>query len=318
MTSVLVTGASGLIGRQVVAQLAARAGDVTHLVAMDLRDVPEEGKLPGVTYLSGDIRDPQLGKKLAEHAVDCVVHLAAIVTPGKDSTRELEYSIDVLGSENVLAACLEAGVSQLVYTSSGAAYGYHADNTIPLSEKDALRGNPEFPYSDHKRLVEEMLARAREEHPELAQLIFRPGTILGETVRNPITAMFDRPIVLGVQGSDSPFVIIWDEDVASAIVKGIREQRSGIFNLAGDGTISLPEIARRLGKPYVSVPASVLAGGLKVARTLGLTRLGPEQVRFLRYRPVLSNDRLKDEFGFTPTNSSEACFDRYRAFHFAH
>ncbi|MCP5057885.1 MAG: SDR family oxidoreductase [bacterium] len=317
MTSVLVTGASGLIGRQVIAQLAARPGEVSHLVAMDLRDVPEEGRLPGVRYLNSDIRNPQLGKQLSEHSVDCVVHLAAIVTPGKDSTREFEYSIDVLGSENVLAACLEAGVRQLVYTSSGAAYGYHADNPVPLSEKDALRGNPEFAYSDHKRLVEEMLARAREEHPELAQLIFRPGTILGETVSNPITAMFDRPVVLGVRGSDSPFVIIWDEDVASAIVKGIREQRSGIFNLAGDGTISLPEIARRLGKPYLSVPASLLAGGLQLANSLGLTKLGPEQVRFLRYRPVLSNEALKNEFGFTPTNSSGECFDRYRAFHFA-
>ena len=317
MTSVLVTGASGLIGRQVIAQLAAQPGDISHLVAMDLRDVPEGGRLPGVSYLSGDIRNPQLGKQLNEHEVDCVVHLAAIVTPGKHSTRELEYSIDVLGSENVLSACLEAGVRQLVYTSSGAAYGYHADNPVPLVEEDPLRGNPEFAYSDHKRLVEEMLARAREEHPELAQLIFRPGTILGETVSNPITAIFERPVVVGVRGSDSPFVIIWDEDVASAIVKGIREQRSGIFNLTGDGAITLQEIARRLGKPYLPVPASLLAGSLHLARMLGLTRLGPEQVRFLRYRPVLSNKRLKSEFGFTPSGSSEACFERYRAIHFA-
>jgi UDP-glucose 4-epimerase len=310
--SVLVTGASGLIGRRLVSQLAEDREGIASVVALDLREVPREERLPDVRYETGDIRDPQLGKRMQSFSTDTVAHLAAIVTPPQGSTRELEHSIDVLGTENVLRACLEAGVGQLVYTSSGAAYGYHADNPVPLAEDDPLRGNPEFAYSDHKRLVEEMLARARSEHPELRQLVFRPGTILGERVTNPITAMFERPVILGVQGSDIPFVIVWDEDVARCIAKGIRERRRGIYNVAGDGVITLREMARRLGKPYVALPAFVLETALGVARTLGLTQLGPEQVNFLRYRPVLDNERLKSEFGFTPTHTSEACFERYR------
>jgi UDP-glucose 4-epimerase len=310
--SVLVTGASGLIGRRLVSQLAEDREGIASVVALDLREVPREERLPDVRYETGDIRDPQLGKRMQSFSTDTVAHLAAIVTPPQGSTRELEHSIDVLGTENVLRACLEAGVGQLVYTSSGAAYGYHADNPVPLTEDDPLRGNPEFAYSDHKRLVEEMLARARSEHPELRQLVFRPGTILGERVANPITAMFERPVILGVQGSDIPFVIVWDEDVARCIAKGIRERRSGIYNVAGDGVITLREMARRLGKPYVALPAFVLETALGVARALGLTQLGPEQVNFLRYRPVLGNERLKSEFGFTPTHTSEACFERYR------
>jgi len=310
--SVLVTGASGLIGRRLVAQLAEDREGIRAVVALDLREVAEGERLPGVRYETGDIRDPQLGKRVQSWGSDTVAHLAAIVTPPEGSTRELEHSIDVLGTENVLRACLEAGVGQLVYTSSGAAYGYHADNPVPLTEDDALRGNPEFAYSDHKRLVEEMLARARTEHPELRQLVFRPGTILGERVANPITAMFERPVILGVRGSDIPFVIVWDEDVARCIAKGIRARRSGIYNVTGDGVITLREMARRLGKPFVAPPAIVLETALGVARALGLTQLGPEQVNFLRYRPVLSNARLKSEFGFTPTHTSEACFERYR------
>jgi UDP-glucose 4-epimerase len=314
--TVLVTGAGGLIGRQVIARLAESAPEVETVVAFDLRAVPEESRLDGIEYRRGDIRDASLADLMAEYAVDTVVHLAAVVTPGPDSTRELEHSIDVLGTENVLAAARASGVGHLVYTSSGAAYGYDADNPIPLHEDDALRGNAEFAYADHKRLVEEMLERHRVEHPELAQLVFRPGTILGEHVANPITAMFERPIVLGVRGSDSPFVFVWDTDVAECIVMGIRERRTGIFNLAGDGVVTLAEIARRLDKRHVAVPASVLAGALWLARTLRLGRVGPEQVRFLRFRPVLANDRLKQEFGFTPTSTSEECFERYRRLRF--
>ncbi len=313
---VLVTGASGLVGHQVVARLALGPEAVERVIAFDLREAPASERLPGVVYETGDIRDPELGKRFEAHGVDSVVHLAAVVTPGPESSREQEYAIDVRGTENVLGACLAAGVRRLVYTSSGAAYGYHADNPQLLHEDDPLRGNPEFAYADHKRLAEEALALARVEHPELAQLVLRPGTILGERVASPISALFERPVVVGVRGSDAPFVLVWDEDVAAAIVHGLRSGRSGVYNLCGDGAVALPEIARRLGKPYVALPAPLLAGALRALQALGLSSRGPEQVDFLRYRPVLCNDALKRDFGFTPRLTSDACFERYRAVRF--
>ena len=309
--SVLVTGGSGYIGSQLVACLAQSPGEVETIVSLDLREVPEAERLPHVVYQAGDIRGPEVAKLLSEYRVDTVVHLAAIVTPGPEHTRELLRSIDVGGSENVVEACLKSGVRRLIVTSSGAAYGYHADNPQPLDEADALRGNPEFAYSDHKRLVEEMLARQRDEHPELEQLIFRPGTILGENARNQITDIFDKPVVLGVAGSDTPFVFIWDQDVVDCLLKGVHGGRPGIYNLAGDGVMTLPQLAKRIGKPYVAIPAWLIRGALHVLSRLGLSQYGPEQVDFLRYRPVLANDRLKVEFEYTPKRTSREAFDAF-------
>ena len=51
--------------------------------------------------------------------VDVVVHLASIVTPGKKSNREFEYSVDVLGTKNILKACVTNGVKRIVISSSG-------------------------------------------------------------------------------------------------------------------------------------------------------------------------------------------------------
>jgi UDP-glucose 4-epimerase len=264
-----------------------------------------------VDYLTMDICSPELGPAFEKFGVDGVVHLAAVVTPGKKSNRQLEYNVDVLGTENVLKACLKGGVKRIIYTSSGAAYGYHADNPSWLDEGDPIRGNVEFAYSYHKRLVEEMLARYRKEHPELAQLIFRPGFILGATTRNQITNLLDQPRITGLKGASSPFVIIWDQDVVGAILQGIFRGGSGIYNLAGDAILTLSEIAGLMGKPYRELPVWAVTVAFWVGNKLGLTQYGPEQVRFLRYRPVLSNRRLKEEFGYIPQKTTRQAFEYY-------
>ena len=311
MARILVTGADGFLGRSVVAALARGGAPV--IVAADVREVPAERRLPGVTYVVQDVRDPALAQTLAEHAIDSVVHLASIVTPGKGSNREFEYSVDVLGSQNVLDACVATGVAHLVVSSSGAAYGYHADNPDWLRETDALRGNEVFAYAHHKRLVEEMLARYRTEHPQLAQTVLRIGTILGERVDNQITALFDKRRLLAIRGSASPFVFIWDEDVTSAILHALRTRRAGCYNLAGDGALPLREIARRLGKPVLELPAGLLRAALAVGSALGVSRYGPEQLDFLRYRPVLLNTALKQELGYQPAKTSSEAFDAFVA-----
>jgi len=303
---VLVTDAAGYLGGLLVANLAADPGDLTTIVGTDIREPVRIAD--GLTFVTSDVRDPGLVDILREHSVDVVVHLAAIVSPGKKPDRNLEYSIDVGGTRNVLEASLAAGVSKVIVSSSGAAYGYHVDNPEWIDENDPLRGNPEFAYSDHKRLVEEMLADWRTQHPDLRQLIFRPGTILGSATRNQITDLFDRSVVLGIRGSVTPFVFIWDHDAVACLRRGIETDAVGVYNLAGDGAMSLRSIADAMGKRYVALPAGVVGAALALMKRLGVTQYGPEQVNFLRYRPVLSNRRLKEEFGYTPQKTSEETF----------
>ena len=309
--SVLITGAAGYLGQETLKQLAQHRGQLCRLMAMDVREVPAPKRLGEVEYITADIRTPGLDNIFKNCNIDIVVHLAAIVTPGRQSHRELEYAVDVLGTENVLQACVAAGVRKIIVTSSGAAYGYHADNPAWLQESDPLRGNVEFAYSHHKRLAEEMLGRYRAQHPQLQQLIFRSGTVLGKNVRNQITALFEKKFVLGLHGSASPFVFIWDQDVAACLVKGIWENKTGIYNLAGDGTLSMKEIAQLLHKPYLPLPVALLQSALWLLRKLRLSPYGPEQINFLRYRPVLANQKLKTKFGYTPQLTSKEVFEYY-------
>lgn len=379
MKTVLVTGASGYLGKHLIHRLAKDRKGIKNIVATDIREPLPETREKGITYLKADVRSLEINRIIKAHSVDTIVHLATIVTPPKGSSRDLEYAVDVIGTQNVLNACIENRVKKIIVTSSGAAYGYHADNAPLLMEDDPIRGNREFPYSYHKRLVEEMLAEYRAQYPQLKQIVFRPGTILGEHVSNQITRLFEKRIVLGIKGSDSPFVFIWDQDVVNCIKKGITEDKSGIYNLAGDGALTMKQIARILEKRYVevsdtlleklfglfqkiralqgdirkSIPSIIgpvvmnfqlvqdmLTGFLprsvhplveklhKTQNRLGrilpenmgplfellddnLPPYGPEQVVFLKYRPVLSNQKLKNEFGYTPLKTSEEVFRFY-------
>jgi UDP-glucose 4-epimerase len=82
--------------------------------------------------------------------------------------------------------------------------------------------------------------------------------------------------------------------------------------VAGDGKLTIFEIAQRLGKTCRVLPAPLLQSALWALKKLNLTQYGPEQLDFLRYRPVLLNTRLKEVFGYTPKLTSAQVFDLYR------
>ena len=307
MSRVLVTGATGAVGQALLDELATSGCET---LATDVR---APAVLPrGVRYEKLDVRGEDAGRVVAAFRPDVIIHLASIVSPSRGMTRDFAHAVDVQGARNILDAALANGVRRLVVTSSGAAYGYHADNPVPLRECDPVRGNPEFAYSDHKRQVVEMLAQARDTHPGLEQVVLRVGTVLGAGLENQITELFHRPKLIAVKGSDSPFVFIWTRDLARILLRATGEGPAGIFNVCGDGALSVHDLAKALGKPVMALPAWVLKAALGIARPLGVSRYGPEQVRFLQYRPVLDNTALKTEFGYTPELSSAQTFELWR------
>ena len=210
----LITGASGAIGLQVIKRMFKDDFKNIEVVASDVRPLPRFLKHEKLSFMNLDIRSTEAKDLVSKGNFYGIIHLASIVSPGKNSNREFEYSVDVLGTKNILEAAEAGKVKQIIVTSSGAAYGYHKDLPEWITEDEPIKGNEVFAYSWHKKCVEDMLAEYRTKLPELKQLIIRPGTILGDMMKNQITDLFEKPVVIGVQGSDSPFVFIWDQDVA--------------------------------------------------------------------------------------------------------
>ncbi|MGH9005124.1 MAG: NAD-dependent epimerase/dehydratase family protein, partial [Acidimicrobiia bacterium] len=150
MGKVVITGVETPLGRRVARLVAEEEdADVVGLAAGPVAGLPARVAVYRVD-LSGDDVKPHL------QDADVLVHLATSVPATPTAATD-----DVTVTRRVLEAAGDGSVPHLVVLSSATVYGAWPDNPVPLTEEDPVRGNEEFAYSHHKRLVEEQLAALR-------------------------------------------------------------------------------------------------------------------------------------------------------------
>ena len=171
--TVAVTGPTGEIGLAAVSALD-RSPEIASIIGMARRPFdPAEQGWRKVSYRQGDVLDPAAVAELVR-GVDAVVHLAFIIMGDAAQTA----AVNLQGSQNVFEATRAAGVPRLVYTSSVAAYGFHADNPQPLTEDVPARGTDAHYYSAQKAEVETLL-RETLAGSDTAAYVLRPCIVAG-------------------------------------------------------------------------------------------------------------------------------------------
>ncbi|WP_272474194.1 NAD-dependent epimerase/dehydratase family protein [Baekduia alba] len=310
--TVAVTGPTGEIGKPFVSALD-RSREVARIVGMARRPFdPADMGWKKVEYRQGDVLDRASVESLCVGA-DVVVHLAFIIVAG---SHESEH-INLEGSRNVFEATVAAGVRRLVYASSVAAYGFPALDR-PIVEDDPANGNDNMPYSHHKAQVEGLLSSVLDDS-DVEAYIFRPCIVAGPTApllvnqipyvrvggRLPgaVRALFDVvPILKPVLPDPGvPFQLVHHDDVASALRAGVLGRgEPGAYNLAGDGVITMSDLARELG--YYSVPVPDLAVDA-TAEVVSRLPLVPDEVTWIEAvrRPTLMDTgRARRLLGWKP------------------
>lgn len=306
---ILITGAAGDIGTRLTKQLDI----LTESKEIDLYTtaLTELSYESNSTHGVFDIRQIEFLDWVSEIKPDVIIHLASIIKLPDGMTEQEAFDIDVKATESLLKCAVNNSVKKFAVTSSGAAYGYWPDNPEWLTEEHPVRGNDDYFYSRHKKCVEKLLESYRKDYPQLKQVILRPGTVLGPNFENPITSMFEKPNIMGIAGASSPFVIIWVDDLVQYLVEAALSDVEGVFNVAGDGTLTLKDIAKRLNKRYIAVPSCIIKTALAILKPLRLSQYGPEQVKFIQFRPVLKNQKIKTVFKHQPLKTTSEAFDAF-------
>ncbi len=150
--TVLVTGGAGYIGSHTVRALRRAERDVVVLDSLELGDANAVIDAPLVV---GEITDAELVRTVCkEHGVGQVIHFAAYKSVGESMESPAKYwRNNVAGTVELLEACLDAGVDQLVFSSSCSVYGNPPE--VPVVESAPI--DPESVYAETKAMVEQIL-----------------------------------------------------------------------------------------------------------------------------------------------------------------
>src|SRR6476469_4186396 len=300
----LITGGSGYIGSRLTEILAAR-DDVEEIVALDVR--PPASPQAKTTFVRGDVRDAGASRELLERErLDALIHLAFVLNPIHDEARM--YDIDVNGTAAVLRAAAEAGTKQVLVTSSATAYGAFADNPKPIAEDWPVRGQPDFPYARDKAEADRLCQLWGLEHPDRVMTIVRPCIVFGPNVDNYISRSWKNSSFMPIMdGVDEEFQLVHEDDVVSAMVGLLDARASGAFNVAGEGSLRWGESARMIGLKTRELSFKAARRLYSVAWALRAPRVEspPGNLNFVRYPWLVSNDKLKAETGWEPSDTRE-------------
>lgn len=308
--TVAVTGPTGDIGISAVSALD-RDPEVERVIGMARRPFdPSEQGWTKTEYRQGDILDRAAVDALVADA-DIVVHLAFIIM----GSREDSARVNLAGTRNVFEATVAAHrPRRLVYTSSVAAYGYHSDNPLPITEEVPTRGSPEHYYSEQKAACEATLVEVTS-GSELEVFVLRPCIVAGPKAPALADAMPWSRLPDAVRKMSrawpalkppfpdpgTPVQLVHHDDVAAAIVLAATTSAPpGAYNLAAEGVLSMSDVGVALGARPVPVPRLVVSAASEVVARVPFLPSGLEWLHAGRTSTVMDTSKAKSQLGWTP------------------
>ena len=306
---VLVTGATGFLGRYLVTALQER-GDAVRALALPTEDTTWL-EAQGVAIYPGDLRQPDT-LVAPMRGVDGVFHLAAMTRLWRPMQEYRE--VNVAGTENLCRAALAARVRRVVHVSSGVVYGLGIGR--PAHEDLPLAPIQE-PYSVTKaegdQLVQRMVAR-----DHLPAVVVRPGTVFGPGDSLNFGRIADRlldgrGVVVGSGHNALTFVYVTDV-IQGLLLAFDQEHAVGkVYNVGNDQPLTQLEILGAIaeevgaGPPSIHVPYRALyLLAFVFERLAALTgyRCQPivtrQGVSLYGTDNRLAIDRARTELGYTP------------------
>ncbi len=322
--TVLVTGAAGHLGGNLVRALLARGHQVRALdCTRDWR--PLEGL--GVEIVAGDVRDPASLRRAFEGA-EVVYHTAAIISLRTDTWPLLE-SVNVLGPRNVVQACLDCGVRRLIHFSSIHALKQEPLG-IPVDETSPLVTSWRLPPYDRSKAAGELEVRRGIERG-LDAVILNPTGMIGPGDYRP--SHFGAVLLALGQGRmpaliQSGFDWVDIRDVAEGAILAEERAPAGARYLLSGHWVSMRDLAALIEEitgaraPWFACPMWLARAGAALTKAItpsaGIRSFyNNVSLRALCGNPHISHERAARDLGYRPRPFRETLADLFHWFKLA-
>jgi nucleoside-diphosphate-sugar epimerase len=314
--TVAVTGPTGTFGHGLV-PLLQQDPRVRSVVGIARRPFdPAEQGWTKMQYRRGDVRD-QSALQEAFTGADVVVHLAFLIVGG---TPETTRAVNVEGTLNAFRAAAAAGAKRFVYASSVAAYGFHRDNPVGMTEQWPTRPADRLFYAQEKAELEQLLADEAARHPEIDLYLLRPPVVLGphtvggkDLLPGPLAPLGRKldgrlrrlPVPVPAAVPALPLQLIHEDDVGRALLQCVvAAGPAGVYNIAADDVVTAVDVARELGFLAVPVPAGPVRAAARAFVRLPLLPSVLEWAEAATHPAVMDTTKAKEQLGWTPTYSA--------------
>jgi nucleoside-diphosphate-sugar epimerase len=326
---VLVTGATGHVGANVVRRLLADGRDVRVLLEPGAKDEAVAG-LP-VERVTADVTD-LAGLEKAMQGCRQAFHVAAIIStvvPNPALERRL-FDVNVIGTQNLLRIAKHQGMDRVVVTGSFSANGFDREN--PHAPADETVTHYPFdevlPYSRTKVLVEHEVLKAAVEGLDV--VIATSCAVLGP--HDYLPSRMGRTLLDFAHGKLRAYVpggfeFIAARDIAEGHMLAMQRGRSGQKYVFSSRFVSIDEMmdiwqeVTGHAKPRFRLPPPVMAGVAEVTSFVldrvapnVPQRLTPAAVRILRSQRRADTTKSRTELGFRPTSIEDAIQEGYEDF----
>ncbi len=319
--TVAVTGPTGTFGFGLVPLLQADER-IERIVGIARRPFdPNEHGWTKMEYRQGDVRD-QAALEAAFRGADVVVHLAFMITG--TAPRDTIRAINLEGTMNTFRAAAGAGARRFVYASSVAAYGFHPDNPVGMTEEWPTRPAAKLFYAQEKAEIEELLGEEAAAHPEMGLYLLRPPIVLGphtvgakQILPGPLAPLGDWlgrnaarrvPVPFPALVPELPVQFIHEDDVGQAfLLCAVAAGPPGAYNITGDGVLTGADVAREIGIIPMPLPGGpVHAAARAVSAGPVPSFLPPVAVwaEALSHPAIMDASKAKAELGWQPRYSS--------------
>ena len=313
--TVAVTGPTGTFGLALM-PLLQDDGRIARVIGIARRPFDPSGRgWTKMEYRRGDVRNADALRASFEGA-DVVVHLAFLIVGGGKQTTQ---AINVEGTLNAFRAAAEAGAARFVYASSVAAYGFHSDNPVGITEDWETRPADRLFYAQEKAELEHLLAEEAALHPETALYLLRPPVVLGpdavggkvsvpsvlEPLIRGLGAGIRRLPSLPALAPDLPLQLIHQDDVAEALrLCVVGAGPPGAYNIAADDVVTAADILRELGLRPVRVPGGPFAAAARAVSKVPFLPSGLQWVEAIGRPVIMDTTKAKTQLGWAPRHSA--------------
>lgn len=262
---VLVTGANGLLGNNLVRELLSRNHQVSVLLQKATNPAPGLNQLP-IQRFFGDLLDP-IALEAAVQGHERVIHAAAstqVYPPRSPSILET----NVQGTENIVQACLKADVKRLIHIGTANSFGPGTPSR-PGNESSPYQGDWGLDYIRSKYLAQEKILDAVKNRG-LRALVLNPTFMIGPYDTTPssgalVLALYQRKIP-GYSAGSKCYIAV--KDVAVAAANALHQGRDGECYILGNHNLTHRDAFEILGRAMgVQGPILPLPGVL--VQTMG-------------------------------------------------